>query len=100
MYPKTRQELTTTDLTVYTPEISKFEEKLKLRNLAKSTLNNDISCLKIFLGRDLSRIILSQENALIRNNEEVKRNVSPGNHSNRIALLKEPHTKGTQAGPP
>lgn len=50
MYQDTRQLLKTTDLSFYTPEISRFEEKLKLRKLAGSTFNNYVSCLKIFLA--------------------------------------------------
>ncbi len=50
MYLETRKQLRTTDLSVYTQEISRFEEKLKLRNLARSTFNNYMSCLKIFLA--------------------------------------------------
>ena len=48
MYQETRKELKTTDISVYKPVITRFEDRLKLRNLAKGTFANYLLCLKIF----------------------------------------------------
>ena len=50
MNQETRQHLKTVDLSVYNAEITQFEERLKLRNLARSTFVNYLACLKIFLA--------------------------------------------------
>ncbi|MBP5169583.1 MAG: tyrosine-type recombinase/integrase [Oscillospiraceae bacterium] len=50
MNQETRQQLKAIDLSVYNAEITQFEERLKLRNLATSTFTNYLACLKIFLA--------------------------------------------------
>ena len=50
MNQETRQQLKTVNLSFYNTEIARFEERLKLRNLAKSTFVNYLACLKIFLA--------------------------------------------------
>ena len=50
MYSDIRKQLKTVDITCYDSQISVFSDRLGLRNLKKGTLQNFISCLKIFLA--------------------------------------------------
>ena len=50
MYQDTRKKLKTIDISVYNPVITRFEDRLKLRNLTRGTLVNYLSCLKLFLA--------------------------------------------------
>ena len=50
MYQETRRKLKNTDISVYKPAITQFEDRLRLRNLASGTFSNYLSCLKIFLA--------------------------------------------------
>ena len=47
MYQDTRNQLKTVDISCYSKELATFQEKLKFRELATSTVKNYLSNLKI-----------------------------------------------------
>lgn len=48
--PDSRKQLTTVDISPYGSVVETFSERLRARNLAKSTVGNYIACFKIFLA--------------------------------------------------
>ena len=50
MYQDTRKQLKTVDISCYSKELATFQEKLKFRELAASTISNYLSNLKIILA--------------------------------------------------
>ena len=50
MPSETRKQLKTVDITYYTTVIQTFSERLRYRNLAETTRQNYVSCLKIFFA--------------------------------------------------